>query len=147
MRETGLRIGQLALKLGTTTKTLRFYEDAGLLQSVARSGVGYRLYDARAAERATLVIGLRRLGLSIEETSEVLLGRDGLSVRQRLMALMDDKLRELELQLGMLQGRRDELAARHEALLATPRTRPGHCVCAALLTACACEASVTRQTA
>lgn len=140
MREPGLRIGQLAKQLGTTTKTLRFYEQAGLLQAVQRSDVGYRLYDASAAKRAGLVLGLRRLGLTIEEMRE-LLHEDhaGPNVRQRLMALMDDKLRELDVDLGVMQGRRDDLAARHEALLSIPRNRPGHCVCAALLVPCTCE--------
>lgn len=149
MREPGLRIGQLARQLGTTTKTLRFYEQAGLLQAVQRSDVGYRLYDASAAKRAGLVLGLRRLGLTIEEMRELLHDdrndHDGPNVRQRLMALMDDKLRELDVDLSVLQGRRDDLAARHEALLSIPRTHAGHCVCAALFIPCSCGTDAVRH--
>lgn len=43
MEHDGIRIGQLAKLLGTTTKTLRFYEDISLLKSAQRSGSGYRL--------------------------------------------------------------------------------------------------------
>ena len=39
----GLRIGELAKLLGTTPKTLRFYEQVGLLKPVQRSASAYRL--------------------------------------------------------------------------------------------------------
>ncbi len=133
-----LRIGELAESLGTSTKTLRFYERIGLLGSADRSGGGYRLYDAVAINQARLVVGLRRLGLTIDEIDGLLHEDAKLSLRQRLMALMDDKLRAVELDLSVMQGRRDDLAARHEALLMTPRDRAPNCVCEALPTACTC---------
>lgn len=52
MEHDGIRIGQLAKLLGTTTKTLRFYEDIGLLKSAQRSGSGYRLYDRTGVDQA-----------------------------------------------------------------------------------------------
>ena len=138
-RPAGLRIGALAKHLGTTTKTLRFYEQIGLLQPVQRSASAYRLYDAAAVETARLVIGLRHLELTISELQQ-LLRDDGLtSRRRRLLALMDERLRRSELELSVLQGRCDDLAARHAALLATPRDRPADCVCDALLRPCNCK--------
>lgn len=136
---SGLRIGQLAERLGTTTKTLRFYEKAGLLGAAQRTHSGYRMYPEAAVARARLVLGLRRLGLSVDEVHALLRGDGGgLTLRQRLLALMDDKLREIELNLSVWQGRREDLAARHEALLAAPRQQPGECICAALLAPCSC---------
>ncbi len=135
-----LRIGQIAKALGTTTKTLRFYEQIGLLGSAERSASRYRLYDEAALRRARLVVGLRRLGFSVDEVHNLLQSPDQApSLRQRLMAMMDDKLRDLELNLSILQGRRDDLDARHAALLATPRDRPGQCICAALPNASSCD--------
>lgn len=133
-----LRIGQLASRLSTTAKTIRFYEEVGLLRPPARADSGYRTYDRRAHDQAARILGLRRLGLSIDELKE-LLSAEGGSVRQRLSALMDERLRAVELELGVLQGRRDELAARHQALLATPRDRPGDCICDALFEPCTCS--------
>ena len=134
----GLRIGELAKLLGTTTKTLRFYEQVGLLKPVQRSASSYRLYDDRAVDTARFVIGLRHLQLTIHELQD-LLTDDGRSTRrQRLLALMDERLRRMELELSVLQGRTDDLAARHAALLATPRERPPDCVCDALLQPCSC---------
>jgi len=137
----GLRIGELAKLLGTTAKTLRFYEQIGLLEPAQRSVSAYRLYDAAAIDAARLVIGLRHLELTIPELQQ-LLRDDGVTTRrQRLLALMDERLRRMELDLSVLQGRCDDLTARHCALLATPRNRPPGCVCDALLRPCSCSAS------
>ena len=138
----GLRIGQLAAELGTTTKTLRFYERIGLLQPPTRSDSGYRLYDSASIARARLVIGLRRLDLGIHELQDLLRDDPQTGLRLRLLALMDEKLRASYLELGILQGRCDDLSIRHEALLSVPRDRPTTCVCAALLQVCSCLASV-----
>lgn len=137
-----LRIGQLAKRLATTPKTIRFYEQIGLLRPPARRESGYRVYDPPAVEHTRRVLGLRRLGFSIEDLKHLSEGSGG-SVRQRLSALMDERLRAVELELGMLQGRRDELAARHSALLATPRGRPRDCICDALMETCNCRSGQT----
>ena len=135
----GLRIGELAKRLGTTTKTLRFYEQIGLLRPAQRSESAYRLYDDDAVATARLVIGLRHLELTIPELLQ-LLRDDGVTTRrQRLLALMDERLRGIYLELSVLQGRCDDLAARHAALLATPRERSPDCVCDALLMRCTCK--------
>jgi len=141
-----LRIGQLAKELGTTPKTLRFYEQIGLLGHPARSESGYRLYDRRAAKQARLVLGLRRLRLSIGELKALFAAEPRQrSLRQRLLALMDENIRKMELALNMQQGRRDELAARHQMLLSTPRTRPPDCICDALGVDCACGQEPPRE--
>jgi len=68
---TTYTVGQLATDLGVTTRTLRFYEEAGIV-SPARSGPGAaRVYDAR--DRARLVLALRgkRFGMSLAEIREI----------------------------------------------------------------------------
>lgn len=138
-----MRIGELAKLLGTTTKTLRFYEQIGLLKPVQRSQSAYRLYDAAAVATARLVIGLRHLELTIPEL-KALLRDDGVTTRRRrLLALMDERVRRMELELSVLQGRYDDLSARHAALLATPRGRPPQCICDALLQPCTCVSKST----
>lgn len=138
LTQQGIRIGELATQLGTTAKTLRFYEQIGLLGPAQRSESAYRLYDDEAVGTARLVIGLRHLQLAIPELQDLLRDDGKTTRRQRLLALMDERLRRMELDLSVLQGRCDDLAARHAALLATPRDRPPHCVCDALLQPCSC---------
>ena len=143
----GLRIGELAKLLDTTTKTLRFYEQIGLLESVQRSESAYRLYGAEAVAMARLVIGLRHLELTIPELQQLMRDEGVATRRQRLLALMDERLRRIYLELSVLQGRCDDLAARHAALLATPRDRPPQCVCDALLVPCTCLNQVPESSA
>ncbi|RUM52056.1 MAG: heavy metal-responsive transcriptional regulator [Methylococcus sp.] len=145
MSERYLRIGQLANELGTTTKTLRFYEEIGLLDESTRSSSGYRLYDRKHVTNARLLIDLRRMGLNIDELKAFSSATNGDSLRQRLLALMDRKIGEMDLSLSVLQGRRDDLAARQQALLLTPRGRPADCVCDALLTPCSCDLSPSKN--
>ena len=141
----GKRVGQLAQMLGTTAKTLRFYESIGLLKPAVRSESGYRLYDDAAVQRARLVISLRRLDLTVPELKELFQKDRKLALRQRLLAVMDDQLRAIYLQLGVLQGRCDDLAARHQALLSTPRDRPPDCICDALFQRCTCAKLPARR--
>ena len=139
MAHYGIHIGQLAKMLATSTKTLRFYEGMGLLHPPGRSASAYRLYDDGTVDRARLVVELRRLGLTIHELQELLHPDNAKTVRLRLQGLMDEKLRDMYLQLSVLQGRSDDLSARHEALLATPRSRPPECICDALFRSCNCD--------
>lgn len=141
-----IRIGELAKILGTSTKTLRFYEARGLLVQPARSAAGYRLYGPDSVRRARKVVELRRMGLSIQELQKLLKPDDGSTRRQRLLASLDEKLRQQDLELGILQGRRDDLAARYEALLTTPSDRPADCVCDALLIPCHCNGDTPADT-
>ena len=146
MAPNGIRIGELAKLLGTTTKTLRFYEGIGLLVPAQRSASGYRLYDRTKVDRARLVVGLRRLDLNIQELQDLLREDRKSTLRQRLLSQMDEKLRQMYLQLSILQGRCDDLTVRHEALLATARGRPPECICDALLSPCNCMASSLTRT-
>jgi DNA-binding transcriptional MerR regulator len=139
MTQDGIHIGQLAKALGTSTKTLRYYEGMGLIKPSRRSASAYRLYDDAAAARARMVVDLRHLGLSIHELQELLRPGRETTLRQRLLALMDGKLSEIYLKLSVLQGQCDDLSARHAALLATPRARPPECVCDALFRPCTCR--------
>ena len=65
-------IGQLARRTGVPARTIRFWSDAGLVSAAARSGSGYRLYDADAVARLDLVRTLRELGLGLDVVQAVL---------------------------------------------------------------------------
>lgn len=132
-------IGELARALGVTTKTLRHYEKIGLIPEAGRSENDYRVYCEAAVERARLVTGLRKLDLSLDAVRALLDDDgDGRSLRQRLMGRLDEQIQEYELRIAVLQGGRDDLQARFDALLSTPATHSGTCICGALLEPCSC---------
>ncbi len=135
-------IGELAKSLGVTPKTLRLYEQRGLIPAPARAGNGYRAYGEDAIRRARLVVGLRGIGLSLE-TIAGLVGRKGADrnkLRRDLAGLLSEQIQELSLEIAVRQGRLDDLDARYLALMDTPREAPGDCVCRALNLRCRCVA-------
>jgi DNA-binding transcriptional MerR regulator len=133
-----MHIGRLAALLQTTAKTIRHYERMELLRRPIRSASGYRMYDHAAIAQARLVFGLRRIGLSMGEVAELLRGRGPL--RKRFAALLDEKIRDIDLTLGVMQGRREDLAGRQLALLASASRRTEDCLCEALSIPCHCAA-------
>jgi len=71
-----LRIGQLAERMGLNPRTIRFYEQAGVLPEPDRTGAGYRLYGAEDEARLRFIKAAQRLGLKLGEIKEILAFRD-----------------------------------------------------------------------
>lgn len=68
-----LRIQEAGEIVGLTPRSIRYYEELGLLSPSARSGGDYRLYDASDIERLTFIRGLRDdAGFSLAEIRELL---------------------------------------------------------------------------
>ncbi|GAA1275619.1 MerR family transcriptional regulator [Kitasatospora nipponensis] len=62
-----MRIGELAQRAGTTTRTLRYYESRGLL-SARRAGNGYRAYDEEDLRQVRQIRLLQDFGFELEDT-------------------------------------------------------------------------------
>ncbi|WP_133903342.1 MerR family transcriptional regulator [Actinophytocola oryzae] len=77
-QNTSYGIGDLSLRTGVPVRTIRFYCDEGVLESV-RSAGGHRRFDAGAVDRLTLVRRLRALGLGLPAITDVLTGRRALA--------------------------------------------------------------------
>lgn len=108
-------IGELARRSGITTKTLRFYEEAGVLPEPRRTSAGYRDYDESALERLAFVRSAQSAGLTLAESREVIRIRDGgaapcAHVRQ----LLDDKANAVDRQLADLRALKAELGRLRE---------------------------------
>ncbi len=73
-----LRIGDVAERTGLSLRSLRHYEDVGLLPSPERSPGGFRLYDDSTLARLAVIKGMKPLGFSLDEMREVLSGLDEL---------------------------------------------------------------------
>ena len=133
-------IGELASILRVTPKTLRLYEQRGLIPKPARAGNGYRAYCGEGVRRARLVVGLRSIGLSLD-TIEALLAElnatDG-GLRRALAGVLDERISTLSVQVAVLQGQLDDLEARYLTLVETAPDRDAHCVCGAVGQTCTC---------
>lgn len=68
-----LRIQEVAAEVGLTARSIRYYEEVGLLEPAARSEGAYRLYDADDIERLRFIKGLRDdAGFSLAEIGQLL---------------------------------------------------------------------------
>src|SRR4051812_4169345 len=117
-----LRIQEVAAALGLTSRTIRYYEEIGLLTPAARSGGDYRLYDADDVERLRFIKDLRdEAGFSLTEIGQMLedeAARTRNRARYRSTsdtterrAIVDDALTRVDRQIDSLQAKADRLAA------------------------------------
>ncbi len=68
-----LKIGEVAIRSGIPVKTIRYYEDIGLLKStVQRSESGYRLFGSQVLNRLAFIKRAQSLGLSLNEIQDIL---------------------------------------------------------------------------
>jgi MerR family copper efflux transcriptional regulator len=104
-----MRIGLLAARAGVSTSRIRFYEAQGLLPAPPRRNSGYRDYDERALEILLFINRARGLGFSLAEVAAHLDSPRDHTRKSRLLAKMEDKIRELDALLADLQGRRATL--------------------------------------
>ena len=71
-----MRIGELAEAVSLPTKTIRSYEEIGLLPPPERTPNGYRAYDQSACERLRFVKAAQAVGFSLGEIREIVAFRD-----------------------------------------------------------------------
>jgi DNA-binding transcriptional MerR regulator len=111
------RIGELSSELGLNPKTLRYYEEIGLLPEPSRSASGYRLYDSADRERLRFIIKAKAVGLTLEEIGEIVaLRTDGQQPCEHVLTLLDRKLRAVDEQLRALaEFQRELVTLREEA--------------------------------
>jgi DNA-binding transcriptional MerR regulator len=82
--EPRLRIGEMAKQTGLTARTLRYWEEIGLLKPCAHRGSGERLYSLAERERVTHIRELQDLlGLTLAEIHDVLASEDALERARR----------------------------------------------------------------
>jgi DNA-binding transcriptional MerR regulator len=109
----GYRIGELAAKVGLTERTIRYYEERGLLESVKRLDGGQRVYTDDDVRRLKFIQKLKVLGLSLAEMQELetLYGRHrtNAKVLPRLIELLDSHLVTVGERLRELSALRDEI--------------------------------------
>jgi DNA-binding transcriptional MerR regulator len=70
--ETLLQIGRVAERTGLSLRTIRYYEETGLVVPSGRTDGGFRLYADADVERLLAVKAMKPLGLTLEEMSDLL---------------------------------------------------------------------------
>lgn len=113
--EPTLSSGDLARRTGTTVRTVRFYEEAGMLKPAAVGKGGRRLYTEAELERLALITDLRELDLSLEEIRDLLRMREDCAnapeLAERFATVLMEKLDQTQRRLQALLRLREEFSA------------------------------------
>jgi DNA-binding transcriptional MerR regulator len=132
-----LKIGEVSAATGLPVKTIRYYEEIGLLKpTVKRSRSGYRLVTLNVLNRLAFIKRSQALGLSLSEVQSILEVHDQGQlpcgeVKQHLEAKVDEINRQIlalqtlrsELQ-GILSGWQDQPSAQEAAQTICPNLQP-----------------------
>jgi MerR family transcriptional regulator, copper efflux regulator len=115
-----LQIGQVAERTGLSLRTIRFYEENGLVRPTSRTGGGFRLYSEDDLARLEMIKRMKPLGFTLGEMQELLALLAGLAITPGDPTLTDRlrmfheaataRVTALREQLGIAQGFADTLA-------------------------------------
>ena len=126
-----MRIGELADQTGLTTKTIRFYEDSGVLPEPSRDVNGYRHYEGESVDRLDFVKDAQSAGLTLREIAAILELRDrGESTCHHTIGLLEQHLADIDRQmveLGRMRTQLESMVERAKGLDPAGCTDPNRC--------------------
>src|SRR5271170_1076640 len=103
----------MARRSSNTLRTVRFYEEEGLLRPVRRTEGGHRLFDERELERLMLVTDMRTAGLSLDEIKHLLdvkqRGTVGSEAARQATEMLGRRIEELRGKLAVLARLQEDL--------------------------------------
>jgi DNA-binding transcriptional MerR regulator len=109
---------------GNTLRTVRFYEEAGLLRPAERTEGGHRLFSEHHLRRLELVTDLRAAGFSLEEIRDVLEAKQrfasGSEAARDLVRRIDRHLKRMRSRLQLLERLVRDLEEAREVLVRCP---------------------------
>lgn len=109
-----VQIGELARRLGITTRTIRYYEEIGLMGSSARVSGGTRTYQREDVLRLKFILKLKELGITLKEMQEL---AENFDVNQqsfgkitpKLLEILDAHISKVDLKIANLAALRREI--------------------------------------
>jgi DNA-binding transcriptional MerR regulator len=113
MNDKVISIGTLAQKLEMSQRTIRYYEEIGLLNSIKRVEAGRRVYTDEDLRRLKLIKRLKIMGMTLSEMQELeamwTIEKSNDKVLGRLLELMSNQLRRLDDRIADLNILRNEI--------------------------------------
>ncbi len=107
-----MRIGTVADRSGVTAKTIRYYEDIGVLDVASRSPNGYRDYPEEVLQRLAFVRSAQAVGLTLAEIRKVIASREkGQAPCDHVLTLVERRSADLDRRISELHQLRGELDA------------------------------------
>ncbi|GAB1543870.1 Hg(II)-responsive transcriptional regulator [Scytonema sp. NUACC21] len=110
VREQSKQIGEVAKESGVPIKTIRYYEELGLLKASGRTEGGFRLFNSDVFKRLNFIKRAQHLGLTLSEIKDFLDVHDeGFLPCDRVKVKLKDKLAAIDEQIRQLRILKTEL--------------------------------------
>jgi DNA-binding transcriptional MerR regulator len=110
-----LSSGDMARGCETTLRTVRFYEEAGLIEPVARSEGGHRMYQPEQLAKLQLIMDLREAGLSLQDIKSLFELKDRCGTAEeassQMATALEAQIECMQRKITVLRRLREELAA------------------------------------
>ncbi|OGP65559.1 MAG: hypothetical protein A2170_12910 [Deltaproteobacteria bacterium RBG_13_53_10] len=107
------KIGELADIVGMSPRTIRYYEEIGLLNSIKRIEGGKRVFTDQDMQRLKFIKRLKHLGLTLSEMHELediyQIHRTNKKVLPRLLELMDSHASKIDERIQNLMGLKEDI--------------------------------------
>ena len=114
IKEDNVQIGKLAKQLGITTRTIRYYEEIGLMGPSERLGGGTRTYNQDDILRLKFILKLKELGISLKEMQELaenydINQQDFHTITPKLIEILDQHISKVDAKIANLSSLRGEI--------------------------------------
>ena len=112
--EQPVQIGKLAKQLGITTRTIRYYEEIGLMGQSERLGGGTRTYGKDDILRLKFILKLKELGISLKEMQELAENYDinqqnFHTITPKLIEILDMHISKVDEKIANLSSLRNDI--------------------------------------
>jgi DNA-binding transcriptional MerR regulator len=115
-----MHIGSLARQAGTTTRTVRYYEEMGLIQPEGRSPGGFRCYSDLQLRRLQMILSLKEMEFDLDHIKTILDKQSdnetGGKLASDMLSDLNSRLDEVNLQLKHYQQLKDKLSRNIQSL-------------------------------
>jgi DNA-binding transcriptional MerR regulator len=106
-------IGEVATSLGLTTRTLRYWEEVGIIESVPRADGATRGYTPYFVRRIRFILKLKELGLTIREMQDLYSAygdaKQTDKMIPRLVQILDEHINMIDVKMAKLASLRNEI--------------------------------------
>lgn len=115
-------IGELAISLGLTTRTIRYWEEVGIIESVQRSDGATRGFTPYYVRRIKFIIKLKELGLTIKEMQDLYAAYGEAKQTERmiprLVEILDDHIDKIDEKMAKLASLRKDIVSYRQHMTA-----------------------------
>jgi len=108
-----MRIGDLAKKAGTTLRTIRYYEQLGLIRPVGRTKGGFRLYEEDELRKLRLIKSMQLLDIPLAQVKDFFdqrkLGRTAAEIAPHIRQILQAQLGHMEQRIARYRSMQESL--------------------------------------